>query len=54
MSTDISEGRRLFEHCRTAKQEEAVTLVYIEGMTRQPQPESLALTAKAQRSGLSR
>ena len=47
MSTDISEGRRLLEHCRTAKQEEAVTLVYIEGMTKAAAARELGIDRKS-------
>ena len=47
MSTDISEGQRLLEHCRTVKQEEAVTLVYIEGMTKAAAARELGIDRKS-------
>ena len=51
-STDISEGQRLLEHCHTVKQEEAVTLVYIEGMSRRAAARRLGVDEKSIRERL--
>ena len=46
-STDISEARELLKHCRTIKQEEAVTLVYIEGLTKAAAARELGIDRKS-------
>jgi len=50
-STDTS-GSDLLQHCKTLKQEEAVTLVYIEGMSRRAAARELGIDEKSVRERL--
>ena len=43
----MSRGNELLQHCRTLKQEEAVTLVYIEGMTKAAAARELGIDRKS-------
>ena len=51
-STDTSEGNDLLQHCNTLKQEEAVTLVYIEGLSKAAAARELGIDPKSLRERL--
>jgi predicted phosphodiesterase len=51
-SIDTLDGNDLLQHCNTLKQEEAVTLVYIEGMSRRAAARQLGVDEKSIRERL--
>jgi len=51
-SASLIDGNELLQHCNTLKQEEAVTLVYIEGMSRRAAARRLGVDEKSIRERL--
>ena len=51
-SKSLLDGNELLQHCNTLKQEEAVTLVYIEGMSRRAAARQLGVDEKSIRERL--